>query len=181
MANSVLILTGPPGAGKSTVAGILARGSTAPAVHLHSDDFYDRYIKSGFVLPWLREAQAQNEVVVTAIAAAAAAYAAGGYFTIVDGIVLPMFLAPYRAAARAQEIALDYAVLRPMSAEISLARVQHRNEHGLKAEGPIRDLYAQFAALGALESHVFDSGRGSAAEIAAALAPRIRAGEFRLA
>ncbi len=177
---SVLILTGPPGAGKSTVGDILARGSPTPAVHLHSDDFYDRYIKSGFVLPWLTEAHAQNAVVVTAIAAAAAAYAAGGYFTIVDGIVLPMFLTPYREAARAQNIVLDYVVLRPASAEISLARVQNRNEYGLKAEGPIRDLYAQFGALGELESHVFDSGQGSAAEIAAALAPRILAGEFRL-
>jgi adenylate kinase family enzyme len=45
MANSprsVLILTGPPGAGKSTVADILARASATLAVHLHSDDFYDR-------------------------------------------------------------------------------------------------------------------------------------------
>lgn len=180
MSGSVLILTGPPGAGKSTVADILARGSARPAVHLHSDDFYDRYIKSGFVLPWLPEAQRQNEAVVVAIVAAAFAYAAGGYFTIVDGIVLPLFLAPYREAARAQTITLDYLVLRPKNADISLARVQHRDTHGLKAEGPIRDLYSQFGALGALESHVFDSGMHEAAQIAATLAPRIAAGEFRL-
>jgi hypothetical protein len=128
----------------------------------------------------LPQARAQNEAVVTAIVAASFAYAAGGYFTIVDGIVLPMFLTPYRAAARAQNIALDYLVLRPARAEVSLARVQDRNEHGLKAEEPIRDLYAQFDTLGALESHVFDSGIQTAAQIAAALAPRIAASEFRL-
>jgi adenylylsulfate kinase-like enzyme len=91
MPGSLLVLTGSPGAGKSTVADILARGSERRAVHLHAGDFHDSYIKSGFVLPWLPQAQAQNEAVVTAIA-----YAAGGYFTIVDGIVLPMFLAPYQ-------------------------------------------------------------------------------------
>ena len=87
MAGPVVILTGPPGAGKSTVADVLARQSEMPAVHLHSDDFYDRYIKSGYVLPWLPESQKQNEVVTGVIAGAACAYAAGGYFTLIDGIV----------------------------------------------------------------------------------------------
>ena len=77
MAGPVVILTGPPGAGKSTVADVLARQSEMPAVHLHSDDFYDRYIKSGYVLPWLPESQKQNEVVTGVIAGAACAYAAG--------------------------------------------------------------------------------------------------------
>ena len=53
MTGSVLILTGPPGAGKSTIADILARASVTQSVHLHTDDFFDRYLKSGYVLPWL--------------------------------------------------------------------------------------------------------------------------------
>ena len=99
MAGAVVILTGPPGAGKSTVADILARQSETPTVHLHTDDFYDRYIKSGYILPWLPESQKQNETVTKAIAATAAAYAEGGYLTVIDGIVGPWFLAPFREAA----------------------------------------------------------------------------------
>jgi chloramphenicol 3-O-phosphotransferase len=177
---SILILTGPPGAGKSTVADILARGSAQPSAHLHSDDFYDRYIKSGYVLPWLPQAREQNETVTRAVAAAAAIYAAGGYFTIVDGIVGPWLLDPYRVAARRENIPLDYLVLRPASADIAVARVQGRGMHGLTAEGPVRDLYRQFAALGALQSHVFDGGAMTPEETAARLLPRLRAGEFRL-
>ena len=180
MAGSVLILTGPPGAGKLTVADILARQSEMPAVHLHTDDFYDRYIKRGYVLPWLPESQKQNEVVTGAIAGAACAYAAGGYFTIIDGIVGPWFLAPYREAAAAKIIPLHYIVLRPADADITFARVQARGTHGLKAEGPVRELFRQFSDLSTLEKHAFDSGAMSAEEAAAALGQKIQTGQFRL-
>lgn len=44
-AQPVLILTGPPGVGKSTTAAILC-GRTERAVHLESDAFF-RFISSG--------------------------------------------------------------------------------------------------------------------------------------
>ena len=181
MAGAVVILTGPPGAGKSTVADILARQSETPAVHLHTDDFYDRYIKSGYILPWLPESQKQNEAVTRAIAAAACAYAGGGYLTIIDGIVGPWFLAPFREAAAMNAIALHYVVLRPANADVTFARIQQRNTHGLKAEGPVRDLFRQFSDLAAFEKHAFDAGAMSAEETAAALAGKIAKSEFLLA
>ncbi|HEY5338583.1 MAG TPA: AAA family ATPase [Rhizomicrobium sp.] len=177
---SILILSGPPGAGKSTVADILAMGSAQPSVHLHTDDFCDRYIKSGYVLPWLPDAQKQNETVAKVIAAAAVEYALGGYFTIIDGVVGPWFLEPYRQAARTRNVVLNYAVLRPASADSAVARVQQRRTHGLKAEGPVRELYRQFAELGALESHVVDSSAPDVQAIAAHLKAMIARGALRL-
>jgi hypothetical protein len=44
---------------------------------VHADDFYDRYIKSGYLLPWLVEAQAQNATIAKALSATAFAYADG--------------------------------------------------------------------------------------------------------
>ena len=120
-------------------------------MHLHSDDFYDRFIKSGYVLPWLPQSQTQNEIVANAIAAAAFAYARGGYFVIVDGIVGPWFVGPYLTAA--DDIPLHYAVLRPENADIVVKRVMQRRTHGLQAEDVVRELYRQLCDLGALEKH----------------------------
>jgi adenylate kinase family enzyme len=179
MSGSVLILTGPPGSGKSTVAALLAARAAQKSVHLYTDDFYDRYIKNGYVLPWLPESQAQNETVTSAVAAAAFAYARGGYFVVLDGIVGPWFVAPYRAAAKAHGIALHYAVLRA-DPDVAVARVTARGTHGLKAEGPVRDLNRQFAQLGPLEDHALDTTGIDAGAVADSIECGLDEGRFRL-
>ena len=51
----VVIVSGPPGAGKSTVVRLLADAVT-PSVHLHMDDFW-AFIRRGGIAPYLAEAQ----------------------------------------------------------------------------------------------------------------------------
>jgi chloramphenicol 3-O-phosphotransferase len=46
----ILILTGSPGAGKTTTARSLIALSDGPAVHLHSDDFWHFIRKGAFHL-----------------------------------------------------------------------------------------------------------------------------------
>jgi adenylate kinase family enzyme len=72
----VLILTGPPGVGKTTVAGILA-ARRQRAVHLEADRFF-RFIAAGYVEPWKRESHQQNRLVMEIVAGAATAYAGAG-------------------------------------------------------------------------------------------------------
>src|SRR5215467_14602026 len=88
--HSVLVITGPPGAGKTTVSSFVAE-SFEPSVHLEGDVFW-HFIRRGYVEPWRAESAAQNRVVVRALARATDAYATGGYQVIVDGIVGPWFL-----------------------------------------------------------------------------------------
>jgi hypothetical protein len=105
----LIVLTGPPGAGKTTVAAILAQRYT-PAVHLHSDDFW-RFIRNGAIPPYLPEAHEQNSVVISALAGAAATYTAGGYHVIVDGIVGPWFVDRFCAALDPAPGQVHYVVL----------------------------------------------------------------------
>ena len=118
---AILLLTGAPGVGKTTGARMLAADSDR-AVHLEADLFFDS-IKSGFIEPWKPESRDQNAIVMRIVGDAAAAYAAAGYFTIVDGIIIPgFFLEPLRDSLRDAGHGVAYAVLRaPLGVCVSRA------------------------------------------------------------
>lgn len=181
MTADVILLTGAPGSGKTTTARGLA--ATFPrAVHMHTDDFW-HVIVSGAIPPYLPESDAQNQTVMTAIERAAASYAAGGFTTVVDGIIgpwmLPHFLAPAGADAR-ERPRLHYVVLRP-SRDEALRRAQARTSpDALVDAGPITQLWDQFADLGDLEPHVIDTTAQRPDETLAAVRRAIDGGAFLL-
>src|SRR4051794_12131651 len=125
MQSSLIVLTGPPGSGKSTVAGLLA-DAFPTSVLLPGDAFFS-FVSAGWVAPWLPEAHRQNEVVLAAAAAAAGGFVTGGYTVVHDGVVGPWFLAPYAAATGLPQ--LHYVVLLPPE-DVCLARVDTRTGHG---------------------------------------------------
>ncbi len=173
----LIVLTGPPGAGKTTVAAILAQRHT-PAVHLHADDFW-HFIRSGAIPPYLPRAHRQNTVVITVLAGAAATYAAGGYHVIVDGIVGPWFLERFCAALAPAPEEVHYVVLRPDEAT-TMHRARNRAADALTADGPVRAMYRQFADLGPYEHHVIDSTTLDAAATVERIQQALGTGQFVL-
>jgi hypothetical protein len=161
-----------------------------PSVHLPADDFW-RYIRAGYVAPWHPESQAQNAVVIDALASAAITYAMGGYQVVLDGIIGPWFLDRLLRRARTGRVEVDYVVLRPAQA-VAAQRARGRPQDELaerhetlashlpSSPGPVAHMYREFSALGPYEAHVIDSSTMSPGETAAAVRRCVATGRLRV-
>lgn len=86
----LLILTGPPGAGKTTTATLIAEHFT-PSVVIEADALWAHVVR-GFVEPWKKESDVQNRALVRASLAAAARLMTSGYATVLSGHLGPWFM-----------------------------------------------------------------------------------------
>lgn len=159
----LLVVTGPPGAGKSTVAALLADRHER-SVLIEGDAFF-AFLRRGAIEPWLPEADPQNQVVTWAAGAAAGRFAAGGIPTIYDGVLGPWSLPGFVEATGLRD--LDYAVVLPPIG-VCLRRVADRHNHGFTDAAATAHMYQEFVDAGIDPRHVIGA-EGSAEAVADAV------------
>ncbi|MDN6836851.1 MAG: zeta toxin family protein [Lactococcus lactis] len=156
MTARISIITGAPGTGKSTVSEMVADFSPMDkSVHLHTDDFY-HYLKKGAIPPHLSQSQNQNEVVMGAILKTAAHFAKNGYDVIVDGIVGPWFITPWKKLTW-KEFKVNYFILRAEK-KVTLKRAALREKlSDSKNIELVESMWEQFNNLNDYETNVIDT------------------------
>jgi cytidylate kinase len=173
---SLLVVTGPPGSGKSTVSKVLAE-QVGPSALVEGDQFF-AFLARDAIQPWLAGSHEQNTVVISAAAAATGRFARGGFFTVYDGVVVPWFLATFASATGLAE--LDYVVLMPAAATC-VDRVMTRTGHGFRDEAAARKMHDEFTRAHVASRHVLTTGSETVEEIVDRVNEARTAGELRFA
>ena len=89
--NRVLLITGPAGAGKSTIAEEWAITNENNSIRLSLDSFRE-FVKSGFRNPelgWIDETQRQLDLARSSVAYVAKNYTSAGFDIVIDDAVFP--------------------------------------------------------------------------------------------
>ena len=169
---SIILLSGPVGAGKTTVARALVASSPVPVAFIEGDTFWSFIAKSG-------AGQGRNKnfrMIMTAMTAAALPYALFGYEVIVDFSIPPWFLDTARKVVKSKDVPLDYVVLRP-SETVCAARAAARAEGTITDYAHYRDLYSSFDEA---DRYTIKDDAGGAAVVAARIRDGLNAGTFRV-
>jgi cytidylate kinase len=171
----IIIITGSPGTGKTTAASVVAEETDyEKSVHMHTDDFY-HYLRKGAIPPYLLESNEQNRIVIEAFLEAAKRFARGGYDVIVDGIIGPWFLEPWKKLAR-EHYEVHYIILRA-SMEETLKRATERNKLDRRTNVElVETMWKQFSDLGNYEANVIDTTAQSISDTVSAIKEKVASG-----
>ena len=169
---SIVILSGPVGAGKTTIARELIACSPSPIVHIEGDKFWSFFAKEPAAPSWRKN----FGLIMRSMTAASIPFAKEGYEVILDFSIPPWFLDTVRKIAGGRDFSLDYVIIKPSEATC-IARASSRTEGVIADYTPYKEFYADFNGL---ERHTLADDACSAAEAAARIRSGIDAGLFRL-
>ena len=170
--NSIILLSGPVGAGKTTVARELVACSPGPTVNIEGDRFWFFIARGSSALG----RQKNFKVIMTAMIAAAVPYAVAGYEVILDFSIPPWFLDTSRKIAKVRDVPLDFVVLKPSEA-VCAARAKDRIEGAIADYAQYSEFYRDFDGV---ERHTIQDDVTDAAALAARIRKGLDEGKFRL-
>ena len=168
----VILLSGPPGAGKSTVAQQLTALTQGQVAYIEGDAFW-KFFAKGFDIPGRRK---NFKTVITSMLVAAIPYARAGYTVIVDFTIPPWFLSTAYTLAQTRNVPLDYIVLYPPE-EVCAKRAATRAEGVIDDYTVFKEFYASFSDA---TRHIISDETADAAKLAAYIREELNGGRFRV-
>ncbi len=167
---SITILSGPIGAGKTTVAKQLVTLLPGPVSYIEGDTFW-----SFITRPHSSDRREVFQVILRAMTAASSPLARCGYHVLLDFSIPPHFLPTARKILK--ELPLNFVVIRP-SLSICEARAAGRSEGRIKNYASYRDFYALFEPD---SSFVISDDEADAPALAKRIYEGLRVGRFAVA
>lgn len=139
--NQVLLLTGPPGAGKTSVTLAICERFDR-MVHVPVDDLR-RWVRAGYRHPWAGDAQAAEQLRMAASAAVAVTRNAVDYrySVIVDDVVVGDAAEAYRSGLAGLDAQVQFVTLLP---SLEQCRERDAARGGSSLADRIRTLHAEF-------------------------------------
>jgi gluconate kinase len=167
---SVIFLSGPIGAGKTTVAMALAPLLPAPLSYIEGDTFWSFIRKGGE-----RGLREHFPVLLRSMTAAAVPFARSGFRVLIDFSIPPAFVDTARKILK--DVPFDFVLLRP-SLEVCVERAASRKEGAITDHAMLKNFYARFED-GRVEPICDDEA--DPATLARQIADGLNQGRFRVA
>jgi gluconate kinase len=166
---SIVLLSGPVGAGKTTIAKELIASSTGTIAYIEGDTFWSFIAKGGEDAGRYRN----FKMIISAMIAAALPYALYGYETIVDFSIPPALLETAHKIVKGR-VPVHYIVLRP-SETVCASRAAKRPEGTIADYSSFHDFYTSFDEI---QKHIIADDTGDALTTATYVREAINEGLF---
>jgi len=170
---SLVIVSGCPGSGKTTLSRALAR-LQPKGLHLLSDAFYRFPV--ALVDPILPESHDQNAAIMRAVGRSARAFAEAGYDVVLDGVIGP-WLVPLLQQELSGPWPVSYLLLHVPELE-ALRRVRARQGPG--ASPHVRHMVAALAEPRPFHGHIISTGGVPPARVLELAVQGLSEGRFSL-